>query len=350
MSDGMQKFEAPIATRNSTQAYELPPREGEMLRVEHLVKHFPKRGGVFNQVIAKVHAVNDVSFSIIKGQTMGVVGESGCGKSTLGKSVIRLHEPTSGKIAFDGQDITNLSRSQLLPVRRRMQMIFQDPNSSLNPRMTVETTLREVIQLHAVVTPDRVDARIDELLAKVGLRPGDRKKYAHEFSGGQKQRIGIARALAVEPDFIIADEPVSALDVSIQAQVLNLMMDLKQDLNLTMMFISHDLKVIDHFCDSMLVMYLGNILEEMPCEDIHSAARHPYTRALLSSNPVMDPDQRGELTVLRGEVPSPYNPPPGCPFATRCPLVVDRCRSENPPLVEHGPGHRVACWEVDPPA
>ena len=292
-----------------------------MVRVENLVKHFPKRGGLLNRVIAKVHAVNDVSFQIRKGQIMGVVGESGCGKSTLGKCIIRLHEPTSGKVFFDGVDMDGVSGQGMRKIRSQMQMIFQDPNSSLNPRMTVETAIKEVIRLHKVVSESEIDAKIDELLETVGLRPDDRVKYPHEFSGGQKQRVGIARALAVNPKFIIADEPVSALDVSIQAQVLNLLMDLKEQLGLTMLFVSHDLKVIDHFCDSMLVMYLGNIVEEMPCQDIHAAAKHPYTRALLSSNPVMDPNQRGELTVLEGEVPSPYNPPPGCPFVTRCPLV-----------------------------
>lgn len=317
-----------------------------MIRVENLVKHFPKRGGVFNQVIAKVHAVNGVSFEIRKGQTMGVVGESGCGKSTLGKCMIRLHKPTSGSVYVDGTDISSLGSRALRAIRSRMQMIFQDPNSSLNPRMTVENAIEEVIKLHNVVPAGEIDAQIDALLTKVGLRTDDRKKYPHEFSGGQKQRVGIARALAVNPEFIIADEPVSALDVSIQAQVLNLLMDLKEELGLTMMFISHDLKVIDHFCDSMLVMYLGNIVEEMPCHDIHAAAKHPYTRALLASNPIMDPDQRGELTVLEGEVPSPYDPPAGCPFVTRCPLAKEQCETENPPLLDHGNGHRVACWEV----
>lgn len=318
-----------------------------LVRVENAVKHFPKRGGLLNQVIAKVHALNDVSFTINKGQTLGVVGESGCGKSTLGKAVIRLHKLTSGNVFFDGTDITKMSRRKLRPIRKRMQMIFQDPNSSLNPRMTVEATLKEVIRLHKSVSESEMDAKIDQLLTKVGLRVDDKKKYPHEFSGGQKQRIGIARALAVNPEFIIADEPVSALDVSIQAQVLNLMMDLKEELGLTLLFVSHDLKVIDHFCDSMLVMYLGNIVEEMPCEDIHAHAKHPYTRALLSCNPITDPDQRGELTVLEGEVPSPYHPPAGCPFVTRCPLKTTKCETENPPLLDRGNGHRVACWEVE---
>jgi len=285
-----------------------------LVKVTNLVKHFPKRGGLLNQVIAKVHAVNDVSFEIRKGETLGVVGESGCGKSTLGKTLIRLHDPTSGRVVFDGTNITHLSRSRLRPIRRRMQMIFQDPNSSLNPRMTVEVALREVIRLHKIVPENEMRSYIDSLLTKVGLRIDDRGKYPHEFSGGQK--------------------------------VLNLLMDLKNELQLTLLFVSHDLKVIDHFCDRMLVMYLGNVVEELPCQDIHATAKHPYTKALLASNPITDPDQRGELVVLEGEVPSPYNPPAGCPFITRCPIATDRCKTENPPLEDHGDGHRVACWEV----
>lgn len=336
-----------MSQTKSDQSKSNPPETDKpLVKVRNLVKHFPKRGGIFNRVIAKVHAVNDVSFEIRKGETLGVVGESGCGKSTLGKAIIRLHDPTSGSVTFDGVQITHLSRSRLRPIRRRMQMIFQDPNSSLNPRMTVEAALREVIRLHKIVPESEMRSYIDSLLTKVGLRIDDRGKYPHEFSGGQKQRIGIARALAVKPEFIIADEPVSALDVSIQAQVLNLLMDLKNELQLTLLFVSHDLKVIDHFCDRMLVMYLGNVVEEMPCQDIHAAAKHPYTKALLASNPITDPDQRGELVVLEGEVPSPYDPPAGCPFVTRCPIATDRCRSENPPLEDRGNGHRVACWEV----
>ncbi len=317
-----------------------------LIEVRNLVKHFPKRGGVFNRVVAKVHAVTDVSFDVRQGETLGVVGESGCGKSTLGKVVMRLLEPTSGSIKYDGDEIGQLSYNQLMPFRRKMQIIFQDPNSSLNPRMTVESILREAVSLHSVVEKGEMREYIDGLLKKVGLRVDDREKYPHEFSGGQKQRIGIARALSIKPDFIFADEPVSALDVSIQAQVLNLMLDLKEELSLTMLFVSHDLKVIDFFCDRMLVMYLGRLVEEMPCDDIHAEAKHPYTQALLKANPITDPSQRKDLFILEGDVPSPYDPPPGCPFTTRCPLVEDRCHQSMPPLVQIGEDHRVACHVV----
>ncbi len=317
-----------------------------LLKVQNLVKHFPVRGGLFNAVIRKVHAVNDVSFEIHKGEILGVVGESGCGKSTLGKMIVRLLDATQGNIRFQDKDITHLDRVQMRPIRRKMQMIFQDPHSSLNPRMSVGGAVREVLKFHSVVPNKELKAEVERLFETVGLNPDSRTKYPHEFSGGQKQRVGIARALAVRPEFLIADEPVSALDVSIQAQVLNLMMELKQQYDLTMLFISHDLRVVDHFCDRMLVMYLGKILEEMPCQDIQADAKHPYTRALLGANPVTDPSQRNELTVLQGEVPSPFDPPAGCPFASRCPLVTDKCRKEMPPLVDQGDGHRVACWEV----
>ena len=320
-----------------------------LIEVRNLVKHFPKRGGIFNRVIAKVHAVTDVSFDVRQGETLGVVGESGCGKSTLGKVVMRLLEPTSGTIKYEGSEISQLDYGELMPFRRKMQIIFQDPNSSLNPRMTVESILREAVSLHNVVPRSEMRQYIDSLLSKVGLRIDDREKYPHEFSGGQKQRIGIARALSIRPDFIFADEPVSALDVSIQAQVLNLMLDLKEELSLTLLFVSHDLKVIDFFCDRMLVMYLGRLVEEMPCDDIHAEAKHPYTQALLKANPITDPSQRKELFVLEGDVPSPYDPPPGCPFTTRCPLVEDRCHDSMPPLVQIDDDHRVACWAVNEP-
>ena len=324
-----------------------------LLEVENLVKHFPIRGGVLNRVVKKVHAVNGVSLSINKGQILGVVGESGCGKSTLGKVVMRLIEPTSGVIRYAGQDITRLSHAEMLPYRRKIQIIFQDPYSSLNPRLTVRGLLKEAIRLHKVVPRSEENDYIEQLVKTVGMRKDAIDKFPHEFSGGQRQRLGIARALSVKPEFIVADEPVSALDVSIQAQVLNLMMELKERLGLTMLFISHDLKVIEHFCDQVAVMYLGRLVEKLPADGVHGAAKHPYTQALLGANPIDDPDHRRELTVLKGDVPSPINPPPGCPFQTRCPKVMDRCREEMPPLVEHPidavGSHFVACWAVDAP-
>jgi oligopeptide transport system ATP-binding protein len=325
-----------------------------LVEVDKLVKHFPVRGGVLNRVIGKVHAVNGVSMSIKKGEVVGVVGESGCGKSTLGKTIVRLYDPTSGSIRYEGVDISQLSHSEMLPYRRKMQMIFQDPYSSLNPRLTVRKLLKEAIDLHGIIEGDDVDREtekyIDQLIARVGLRKDSKDKFPHEFSGGQRQRIGIARALAVKPDFLVADEPVSALDVSIQAQVLNLLMQLKEEMGLTLLFISHDLKVIEHFCDRVLVMYLGNVVEELPCLDIHEQAKHPYTRALLGANPIDDPSQRRELTVLHGDVPSPFNPPKGCPFVGRCPIRMPKC-DEKPPLVRNAVADRaVACWAVPPEA
>ncbi len=317
-----------------------------LIEVDNLVKHFPKRGGFLNRVISKVHAVNGVSFEIRRGETLGVVGESGCGKSTLGKSLIRLLDLTSGRVTYDGQEISSLSYRQLMPFRKQMQIIFQDPNASLNPRQTVSAMLREIVRFHQIVAAGEMDKFIETLIAKVGLHADDKDKYPHEFSGGQRQRIGIARALAVEPEFIVADEPVSALDVSIQAQVLNLLMDLKDEFKLTMLFVSHDLKVIDHFCDRMLVMYLGYVVEELSCDDIENQARHPYSKALLEAIPVNDPDERHKLTPLEGDVPSPYNPPKGCPFVTRCPVKEERCATDMPPLVELGDNHRAACWLV----
>ncbi len=314
------------------------------LEVTDLVQHFPVRGGVFNRVVGKVHAVNGVSFSVEKGEIVGVVGESGCGKSTLGKALIRLQGPTGGRIEFEGTDITALDHAGLMPFRRKMQIIFQDPYSSLNPRMTINAALKEVASFHQAVPPEQLDDFVAELVTKVGLRADSRDKFPHEFSGGQRQRIGIARALATRPSFLVADEPVSALDVSIQAQVLNLLMDLKDEFGLTLVFISHDLKVVEHFCDRVLVMYLGHLVEEMSCLDLQEDARHPYTKALLGANPINDPDEQRELTVLQGDVPSPFHLPPGCPFAGRCPVAEDRCRVERPPLETRAEGHRVACW------
>ena len=322
-----------------------------LLEVRDLVKHFPVRGGVFNRVKGHVHAVNGVNFVVNEGETVGVVGESGCGKSTLGKTVLRLLEPTGGEIRFAGTDLAHAGHSELMPFRRRMQMIFQDPYSSLNPRLTVEATLREAIDFHRIVPRSERTEYIVDLLRKVGLRPDDRVKFPHEFSGGQRQRIGIARALALKPEFIVADEPVSALDVSIQAQILNLMMDLKEEYGLTLLFISHDLKVIEHFCDRVLVMYLGHVVEELSCVNLYEEAKHPYTRALLEANPINDPDDRRELTVLEGDVPSPFDPPAGCPFVTRCPVKVEKCETQRPllqPLDAEAPTkQRVSCWEVE---
>ncbi len=319
-----------------------------LLEVNNLVKHFPVRGGVLNRVQRKVHAVNGVTFGVNRGETVGIVGESGCGKSTLGKAVIRLSEPTSGTIRYDDREITALPHADLMPYRRKMQIIFQDPYSSLNPRQTIAAMLKEAICFHGIVPRDQMDDYITDLIAKVGLRPDARDKFPHEFSGGQRQRIGIARALAVKPEFIVADEPVSALDVSIQAQVLNLMMDLKEEFGLTLLFISHDLKVVEHFCDRVLVMYLGHVVEELPCQDLHAHAKHPYTRALLGANPIDDPDDRRPLTVLKGDVPSPFDPPPGCPFTGRCPKVRDVCHTAMPKLEPVGEGaHRAACYALD---
>ena len=318
-----------------------------LLEAHDLQMHFPVRGGFLNRVVAKVHALNDVTLHVEKGETLGVVGESGCGKSTLGKCLVRLYEPTGGRVVFDGQDVSHLSHAELMPFRKRTQIIFQDPYSSLNPRLTVRAVLREVVRFHRVVPDGEVEGYVTELIGKVGLRVDSGDKFPHEFSGGQRQRIGIARALAVRPEFIVADEPVSALDVSVQAQVLNLMMDLKSEFGLTLLFVSHDLKVIEHFCDRVVVMYLGHIVEQLSCEDLHAQALHPYTRALLGANPINDPDERRPLTVLEGDVPSPYNPPPGCPFAGRCAQVEDRCHTSMPPLLERSSGHDVACYAVD---
>lgn len=311
-----------------------------LLEVIDLHKSFPIKGGLFNTTVAAVQAVRGVSFRVEKGETVGVIGESGCGKSTLAKAIIGLHPATSGSAALNSFEDDR-------PQTQQMQFVFQDPYSSLNPRLTAGAMLREVIRYHRIVPASEVDSYINELLAMVQLRSDAQYRYPHEFSGGQRQRLNIARALAVKPSLLIADEPVSALDVSVQAQILNLLMELRENLGLTILFISHDLKVVEHFCDRMLVMYLGKVVEELRCDNLYEDAKHPYTRALLKSNPISDPEQRSDLFILEGEVPSPRNPPAGCAFVSRCELAEDRCHTEQPRLVQLGENHRASCWVVE---
>ena len=318
-----------------------------LLRAENIVKRFPIHGGLFSKEIAAVKAVQNVSFDIKKGETLGLVGESGCGKSTLGRSLIRLIEPTSGKIFFKDKDITNISGQELRELRKKMQIIFQDPYASLNPRMTIGAILEEPLIIHNLFdTPkDRRD-RVTELINLVGLRPEHLSRYPHEFSGGQRQRVGIARALAVSPELIICDEPVSALDVSIQAQVINLLMELQQKLGLTYVFIAHDLKVVEHVSHRVAVMYLGQIVEMADADELYRNPQHPYTKALLSAIPVPDPKPRAERIILTGDVPSPINPPNGCHFNPRCPVASDACRTDAPQLKEVSAQHFVSCLKV----
>ena len=292
---------------------------GVLVEVRDLKKHFPIRGGVLSRVVASVKAVDGVSFAIRRGEVLGLVGESGSGKTTVGRTLLRLIEPTGGRIFFDGQDITELPREKLRPFRRRMQIIFQDPFSSLNPRMTVGDIIAEPLLIHGIgKTPKERTERVAELLKLVGLSPDHMRRYPHEFSGGQRQRIGIARALAVAPEFIVADEPVSALDVSIQAQVVNLLQDLKEELGLTLLFIAHDLAVVEYISDRVAVMYLGKVMELAPARELYRNPKHPYTEALLSAVPIPDPTVKRERIVLQGDIPSPINPPSGCVFRTRC--------------------------------
>ena len=319
-----------------------------LLSVRNLVKKFPVRGGILGREVASVKAVSDVSFDIRRGETLGLVGESGCGKSTLGRCVLRLIEPTSGSVIFDGQDVTKLDAYELRKLRRRMQIIFQDPYASLNPRMTVEQILSEPLEIHEIGSSrEERRKRIINLLDLCGLRRDMISRYPHEFSGGQRQRICIARALAVEPDFIVCDEPVSALDVSIQAQIVNLMQDLQKELGLTYLFIAHDLKVVEHISNRVAVMYLGKVAELAPAEELYAHPKHPYTRALLSAIPIPDPTRHKERIILRGDVPSPMNPPTGCYFHPRCPVVQPDCKVNAPELRElsqvSGISHCASC-------
>jgi len=319
---------------------------GALLEVRNLVKHFHVGGGLFGGAPGVVRAVDGVSFAIRRGETLGLVGESGCGKTTTGRCILQLERPTSGEIVFDGQDLTKLDDAGLRRFRRRMQVIFQDPYSSLNPRMTIGQILAEPLVVHGLA-PDRAarEARVGELLRHVGLLPQHAHRYPHELSGGQRQRVGIARALAMEPALIVCDEPVSALDVSIQAQIVNLLEDLQGQFGLTYLFVAHDLSVVRHISDRVAVMYLGKIVEIAGRQALYEDPLHPYTRALLSAVPIPDPDveARREHVVLGGEVPSPLNPPAGCVFHPRCPIAVDRCRREVPALREVKPGHWAAC-------
>ncbi|HTS92306.1 MAG TPA: dipeptide ABC transporter ATP-binding protein [Stellaceae bacterium] len=324
----------------ATSAAELVP----VLEVRELKKYFPIRQGLVSRLSGKVYAVDGISFDIHPGETLGLVGESGCGKSTVGKTVLKLLEPTSGTIRLDGRDITWLRRSELRPLRREMQMIFQDPFSSLNPRMSAGQIVAEPLAVHDIARgPQRLE-RVAALFRRVGLRPDQMTEFPHAFSGGQRQRIGIARALAVQPKLIVGDEPVSALDVSIQAQVINLMMDLQEEYGLAYLFIAHDLAVVQHIAHRVAVMYLGRIVELADKRSLFSQPLHPYTEALLAAVPIPDPKaRRGARTVPAGDVPSPINPPKGCHFHARCPYAMERCRIEFPALRELQPGHFVSC-------
>ena len=318
-----------------------------LLEVKDLVKHYAVRGGVLRRQVGTVHAVDGVSFSVGVGETLGLVGESGCGKSTVARTVLRLVEPTSGSIKLNGTDITPLSKSELRPVRRSMQIVFQDPFASLNPRMTAGDIVGEPLGVHGLASGEERQARVAELFRQVGLRPDQMKNYPHQFSGGQRQRICIARALALGPELIVCDEPVSALDVSIQAQVINLLIDLQRNHGFSYLFIAHDLAVVAHISHRVAVMYLGRIVEIADKTELFANPRHPYTQALLASVPMANPKTKRLRPQVDGDVPSPINPPSGCAFHTRCRYVMDRCKTERPALVDAGTRHQVACWLND---
>ena len=320
---------------------------GELLRVEDLKVYFPiKSGLVFDRHVGDVKAVDGVSFEIMKGETLGLVGESGCGKTTVGRTILRLYDPTEGRILFEGDDISSLSQKQMQKLRGRMQMIFQDPYSSLNPRQSVGNLISEPLKIHGISSGDKARARAEELLEIVGLPKSATARYPHEFSGGQRQRIGLARSLALNPDLIVADEPVSALDVSIQAQMINLLEELQEEFDLTYLFIAHDLAVVRHISDRVAVMYLGKIVEVANADELYASPRHPYTMALLSAVPIPDPmvEESRERILLKGDLPSPANPPSGCRFHTRCPFrQPERCDTEDPELRTLADGHVAAC-------
>ncbi|MCA9726097.1 MAG: dipeptide ABC transporter ATP-binding protein [Candidatus Eisenbacteria bacterium] len=338
MTSGLDQA-APRAPRRIVQSGDAP-----LLAVRNLQKFFPVKKGVLRRTVAHVRAVDDVSFEIRPGETLGLVGESGCGKTTVGRSILRLIEPTGGHVRFEGEDVVAARGEKLRQMRRRMQIIFQDPYASLNPRMSVSDIIGEGLRVHKLVSSrQELEDRVRELLLKVKLDPVYVNRYPHEFSGGQRQRIGVARALSLSPKFIVCDEAVSALDVSIQAQVINLLMDLRDEMGLSYLFVAHDLSVVRHISHRVAVMYLGKIVETATTEELFADPKHPYTKALLSAVPVADPDRRPQRTVLIGDVPSPIAPPPGCPFHTRCPSVMEICRHEKPPLKECGTGHQFTC-------
>ncbi|NJL95077.1 MAG: dipeptide ABC transporter ATP-binding protein [Anaerolineae bacterium] len=324
--------------------------QGEvLLEVTDLKKHFPISSGiVIQRQVGAVKAVDGVSFNIRRGETFGLVGESGCGKSTTGRTILQLYNATSGSVKFQGVELTNLGSGEMRRMRREMQMIFQDPYASLNPRMNVGRIIAEPLLVHGVGNEKERKERVAYLLEKVGLNPYYVNRYPHEFSGGQRQRIGIARALALEPQFIVCDEPISALDVSIQAQVVNLLKDLQQELGLTYLFIAHDLSMVRHICDRVAVMYLGRIVEMADSEELYNNPQHPYTKALLSAVPVPDPEveRQRQRVILQGDLPSPANPPKGCNFCTRCPVVLENCYTQDPEILEVAPGHWAACHRV----
>ena len=317
-----------------------------LLTVRELKKHFPIRRGLWSRTVGHVKAVDGVSFDILPGEVLGLVGESGCGKTTTGRCILRLIEPTAGEVLFEGRNVIDLDRGDMRSLRRKMQIIFQDPYSSLNPRITVGAMLAEALKIHKIAEGEAAQARIRHLLEVVGLFPEHANRYPHEFSGGQRQRIGIARALSVDPTFIVCDEPVSALDVSVQAQVINLLQDLQKEFDLTFLFIAHDLAVVEHISDRVAVMYLGKLMELADSEELYRNPLHPYTRALLAAIPVPEPKARRERIELEGDVPSPANPPSGCPFHPRCPIATAECAEVVPEFRDVGGGHYVACIKV----